>query len=176
MAQSVDQLDHAAIRLVSAWPDVFALQGSVVATLRHRNGRTFGPYYRLAYREDGRQRSVYLGKAGAIVERVRQMLHYLQKPWREWRATRRLERQVRASLRANNVRLKMLLLPLGLQLRGFNIRGWRRCPLRPWLPRRGQLIPTLRLPNLPSVPRVTTSLSSLMRSMKRMAGIGAKGR
>ena len=88
----VDQLDHAAIRLISARPDVFARQGSVTPTWRRRDGKRFGPYYRLAYREDGRQRSVYLGR-GAVVERVRQMLDRLQKPLSQRRMYRRIDRQ-----------------------------------------------------------------------------------
>ena len=95
--QPVDQLDHAAICLVSARPDLFARQGSVAATCRYRDGKRIGPYYRLAYREDGRQWSVYLGRAGAVVERVRQILHKLQQPLRQWRMFRRVDRQARAA-------------------------------------------------------------------------------
>ena len=40
---------------------LFAAQGSVVATWRNRGSKRFGPYYRLAYRRHGRQRSIYLG-------------------------------------------------------------------------------------------------------------------
>ncbi len=160
--QPVDQLDHVAIRLISARPDLFGRQGSVVPTWRCRNGKRFGPYYRLAYGEDGRQRSVYLGRAGAVVERVRQMLHSLQKPLRQWRMFRRIDRQARAALRANSARVTALLRPLGLRLRGFEVRGWRRSPLRLWLPRRGQLLPPLSSPRLPPLPRITISLSGLV--------------
>ena len=173
--QSVDQLDHAAIRLISARPDVFARQGSVAATWRCRDGKRFGPYYRLAYRDDGRQCSVYLGRAGAVVERVRQMLHNLQKPLRQWRMYRRIDRQARAALRANNARVTALLRPLGLRLRGFEVRGWRRSPLRFWLPRRGQLMPSVSTPRLPPLPRISISLSSLSRNGMR-AGVPASVR
>jgi hypothetical protein len=165
--ERVDQLDHAAIRLLSARPDLFGRQGSVAATYRRRpplrggaRGKQFGPYYRLAYREDGRQRSVYLGRAGAVVERVRQQLATLQKPLRQWRFLRRIDRQAGAALRASNARVTALLRPLGLRLRGFQVRGWRRSPLRVWLPRRGQLLPMLSAPRLPSLPRLTISLST----------------
>ena len=73
----------------------------------------------------------------------------------------RIDRQARAALRANNDRVTALLRPLGLRLRGFQVRGWRRSPLRFWLPRRGQLIPPLSGPRLPSLPRITISLSGL---------------
>jgi len=41
---------------------MFARQGSAAAAWRRRGTRTYGPYYRLNYREDGRQQSVYLGR------------------------------------------------------------------------------------------------------------------
>ena len=178
--QSVDQLDHAAIRLISARPDLFARQGSVAATWRRRDGKRFGPYYRLAYREDGRQCSVYLGRAGAVVERVRQMLHDLQQPLRQWRMFRRIDRQARAALRASNARVTALLRPLGLRLRGFEVRGWRRSPLRFWPPRRRpSSMPLASTPRLPPLPRISFSLSSLSRSGMRAgvpASVGAQRR
>ena len=93
--QMVDQLDHAAIRLVSARRELFARQGSVVASYRYRTGRRFGPYYRLAYRDGGRQGSVYLGRAAAVVARVRHMLHDLQHLLRLRRMYARVDRQGR---------------------------------------------------------------------------------
>ena len=75
-----DQLQHPALRLIAARPDIFLRQGHVAATWRRRNGKTFGPYFRLSYRGSGRQNSIYLGRAGALVERVRQALATLQQP------------------------------------------------------------------------------------------------
>jgi hypothetical protein len=46
------------LALLAARPEVFARQGSVVASWRRRGTRTYGPYYRLIYREGGRQRSI----------------------------------------------------------------------------------------------------------------------
>ncbi|MEN6452413.1 MAG: hypothetical protein ABFC96_18145 [Thermoguttaceae bacterium] len=159
--QSVDQLDHTAIRLLSARPEQFARQGSVVAAWRCRDGKRFGPYYRLAYRDDGRQASVYLGRAGLIVERVRQMLHTLQQPLRKSRMLRRIDRQARAAIRASCARVTALLRPLGLRLRGFEVRGWRHSPLRFWLPRRSQLTPSGSAPRVPPLPRIAVSLPRL---------------
>ena len=48
-----DQL-HPALRLIEARPEVFARQGHIAASSRSRNGQTFGPYYRLAYRDGDR--------------------------------------------------------------------------------------------------------------------------
>lgn len=133
--QRVDQLDsqpgvegfqkHPAVVLLNARPDLFARQGSINPTWRHRNGVAFGPYYRLAYRENGRQHAVYLGREGPLVDRVRKMLASLQKPLRTKRMFDRLEREARSGLRANNARLAVLLRPLGLRLKGCEIRGWR---------------------------------------------------
>ncbi len=61
-SKPVDQLPHPALRLIAARGDLFRSQGSVVAAWRRRNGKTFGPYYRLSYRQHGRQCSVYLGR------------------------------------------------------------------------------------------------------------------
>jgi hypothetical protein len=129
-SQPVDQLPHSALHLIAAREDFFRGQGSVVATYRRRGGKTFGPYYRLAYREDGRQCSVYLGRMGALVEQVRHALQALQHNIAQLRLVSRLQRQVRASLRIHKLRVGALLRPFGLRLKGFEVRGWRISPLR----------------------------------------------
>jgi hypothetical protein len=111
---------------VAARPGLFAAQGAVVATWRVYRGRRLGPYFRLAYREGGRQRSIYLGRCAELVRRVRSLLARLQAPERRRRVFRRLEAQVRASLRQCKAQLKKLLAPLGIQLKGFEFRGSRR--------------------------------------------------
>ena len=131
--ESVDQ--HPAIALIADRPALFVRQGSVNPTWRQRNGKLFGPYYRLSYRDDGRQCAIYLGRDGPLVQRVRQMLQETQEPLRQKRIFDRIEREARSALRANNVRLAMLLRPLGLRLKGFEVRGWRTSPLRPWFSR-----------------------------------------
>jgi hypothetical protein len=144
--ESVDQ--HAAIALIATRPDLFARQGSVSPTWRRRNGITFGPYYRLSYRDDGRQCAIYLGRDGPLVQRVRQQLQEAQEPARQKRIFDRIEREARSALRANNRRLAALLRPLGLRLKGFEVRGWRTSPLRSFLPSRSR---SVRFP-LPSLP------------------------
>ncbi len=89
-----------------------------------------GPYYRLAYREDGRQRSVYLGREGPLVDEVRRLLADLQRPLQQRRAINRLRRQVSAALTAQKRRVDALLRPLGLRLKGLEVRGWRTSLLR----------------------------------------------
>ena len=145
-----DQLPHSALELIAARPDLFARQGYLTATFRRRNGKTFGPYYLLNYREDGRLRSVYLGRAGKLVEQVRQALDARHRPVTEYRLFERLAKQIRASLRIERIRVRALLCPFGLRLKGSEVRGWRFSPLRWLLPRRRRLCPPL----VGRVPRV----------------------
>jgi hypothetical protein len=138
---------HLALLLLAARPDIFARQGSVVPTWRRRGTRTYGPYYRLSYRDAGRQQSLYLGRAGELVQQVRRKLDALQNPLRQRRALDRLRRHVSASLQVQKTRLDARLRPFGLRLQGFEVRGWRTSPLRRLLsdirrfrgPRRRQL-------------------------------------
>lgn len=127
------EVKHPAIALITARPDLFARQGSVNPTWRQRNGKTFGPYFRLSYRDDGRQCAIYLGRDGPLVEHVRHLLQRTQNPLRQKRIFDRIDRETRSALRDNNLRLAALLRPLGLRLKGFEVRGWRTSLLRPWL-------------------------------------------
>jgi hypothetical protein len=79
----VDQLDAARFERVRAEvlarPSLFAKGGSVVAGWRRRGPARFGPYYRLAYRDQNRQRSIYLGRSAGLVAKVGQLLRQAQK-------------------------------------------------------------------------------------------------
>jgi len=132
---------------------LFFRQGHVAATWRRRDGKTFGPYYRLSYRDGGRQCSVYLGRAGALVERVRQALGAIQQSLAQHRMFNRMRRQILASLRITKLRVRALLRPFGLRLKGFEVRGWRISPLRSFLPRRRRWVPRISLPRVPQMPR-----------------------
>jgi hypothetical protein len=154
--RSADQQPHPAMALLAARPDLFARQGSVVASWRRRGTRTYGPYYRLIYREEGRQRSVYLGTAGGLVEEVRGRLLALQAPLRGRRAIERSRRQAAALMRASKARLNLQLRPWGLRLQGFEVRGWRKSPI--WAAVRKEIRQFTqlsrfagRLPRLPSL-------------------------
>ena len=122
---------HAALACIAGRPEVFARQGSVAATWRRRGTRVYGPYYCLIYRQEGRQRSVYLGPAGALVEEVRQRLATLQAPRRARRLAERRRQEAARALRASKARVNLGLRPWGLRLQGFEVRGWRSSPLRP---------------------------------------------
>lgn len=129
MPQPVDQLPHPAIALLSSRPALFRRQGSVAESWRRRGQKTFGPYYRLSYREDGRQKSVYLGRAGKLVAKVRDMLAGLRQSLRQSQAWQRCRWQVLEKVRENKNRLSTLLGSLGLRMQGFEVRGWRTSPI-----------------------------------------------
>jgi hypothetical protein len=155
--KSADQHPHPALALLAARPDLFARQGSVVASWRRRGTHTYGPYYRLIYREASRQRSIYLGRAGGLVEEVRGRLLALQAPLRARRASQRAGRQAAALVRASKARLNLQLRPWGLRLQGFEVRGWRTSPI--WAVVRKQIRGftnfgrfAARLPRLPGLP------------------------
>jgi len=128
--QVVDQTPHAALTLIASRPTLFARQGSVVASWRHYRGRRLGPYYRLAYRQNGRQCSVYLGRCDQLVRRVRAELQKRQSPWRRCRALARMRTRLKASLRREKACLDVHLRKLGLYLKGFKSRGWAGKTLR----------------------------------------------
>ena len=112
--------------LVLAERGRLAVQGSVVAGWRIYGGRRLGPYFRLAYREGGRQRSIYLGRCAELARRVRELLAELQRPRRQRLLFARLVAQVRASLRSAKAELERRLAVWGIRLEGFEFRGVRQ--------------------------------------------------
>ncbi len=131
---------HPALQLLRNHPERFTRQGSIVATWRTYRGRRLGPYYRLVWRENGRQRTLYLGRQGPIVDEVRRLLGIIQAPTR----LQRIIRKRRAGFRREVLRpLKryldetFLVYGGGLYLKGWELRGHYA--------RAGKL-PPLRLP------------------------------
>ena len=131
MATTVDQKKDvtrcevllAQIRRVAS---AVAMGGSIVETWRTYRGRRLGPYCRLAYRESGIQRSIYVGSDPQLVAAAREILAELQADERARRAVKRLQSATRASLRAAKSAWERELKRMGLHLKGFEIRGWRR--------------------------------------------------
>jgi len=107
---------------------LFAAGGTVVAGWRRYRGRRLGPYFRVAFFEDGRQRSLYLGASPELADQVRTLLDELQGPLRRKRVFQRLNRQARAALRRQKARLNEELAKWGLYLKGFEFRGWHTGP------------------------------------------------
>jgi hypothetical protein len=137
---SVDQKANARwervrLQIVARRP-LFARQGAVVAGWRTYRGRRLGPYFRLAYREGGRQRSIYLGRCAELARRVGGLLARLQRPLRDRRLFARLKAQVRASLRLAKAELQRALAPWGIRLQGFEFRGGVRKAMQGYV--RGQ--------------------------------------
>jgi hypothetical protein len=89
-------------------------------------GRWLGPYFRLAYRDGARQRSIYLGRCVELARRVRELLAELQRPRRQRLVFARLVAQVRASLRSAKAEFERRLAVRGIRLEGFEFRGVRQ--------------------------------------------------
>ncbi len=102
-----------------------------MASYREYKGQRLGPYYRLAYREEGRQRSVYLGCDEGIVAGVKRLLAELHKPRERQKAMARLMKEAKARLRASLARLKEEVAAWGLTMRGLEVRGWRKFAKQP---------------------------------------------
>ena len=60
--QKVAKIRQRVMDLIAANAELFAQQGAVVESWRKHGGRRLGPYFRLAYRIDGRRRSLSLRK------------------------------------------------------------------------------------------------------------------
>ncbi len=131
---------HPAIRLLSNHPERFTRQGSVVAAWRNYGDRRLGPYYRLVWREDGRQRTLYLGRQSPLVDDVRHLLATIQARTRFQREVRkrraRFRREVLRPLK-RYLDQTFLVYGGGLYLKGYELRGHYA--------RAGKL-PPLRLP------------------------------
>ena len=106
--------------------NLFARVGSVVASYRTRGDTRYGPYYRVAYRAAGRQCSIYLGRCKQLADDARALLSQLQQPRDYRRMCRRANRQRRATLRRVIREWQQAIRAYGLDLRGCEIRGWRR--------------------------------------------------
>jgi len=83
------------------------------------------------YRKGGRQWSIYLGRSEELARRVRDLLARLQHPRRWRRDSRRLQAQVRASLRKAKAQLREKLARWGIILKGWEFRGIRRAFAHP---------------------------------------------
>jgi hypothetical protein len=127
MTKSVDQRRQAIETFIHAHAERLAGQGAIVRTWRRRDGRKLGPYYVLVVRDAaGRQRSVYLGAAGPLVDEIRKRLNSWQRGRREQRSIQAAGLALRRAVVQVNRGLDHELAALGLYRKGFEIRGWRR--------------------------------------------------
>jgi hypothetical protein len=130
MSKTVDQKlvkrrDVLLAKIREAAP-ALAATGSIVETWRTHQGRRLGPYYRLAYRESGRQKTIYVGKDAELVAAARSLLEELHVNERIRRTMERQQLAVRAGLRAAKAAWAQELQKSGLTLKGYEVRGWRR--------------------------------------------------
>ena len=108
-------------QFVRAHGAALARQGSVQASYRHG----YGPYFRLVCRENGRQRTCYIGNDPRKVEAVREMLAKLQRPRVLALLHRQIEQDIRRRLRHAKRQLAADLRTVGLYFKGYEVRGWR---------------------------------------------------
>jgi hypothetical protein len=111
---------------LAARHDLFGRQGVVLATWRSYRGRRLGPYYRIEFRHEGKRQSIYLGACGGFAEEVQQCLQALKSPIQQERAYRRERAKLRAVLRRQKQQLGIELEKIGLSLKGYEVRGFRR--------------------------------------------------
>jgi hypothetical protein len=109
-------------QILDTHPSIFKTQGAIVSGWRYRDGKTFGPYYRLVWREDGQQKSFHLGGEGDLVEFARQYLRVLRAPRRREQAIERTMCRLRAARREALGRVDKELSMIGLRRKGSEIR------------------------------------------------------
>jgi hypothetical protein len=100
-------------QVLSANSSLFKTQGAIVSGWRYRNGKRYGPYFRLGWRDDGRQKSFHLGSEGYLVEFVRQYLSALREPRRRAQAVKRTICRLRAARRKALERVDQELFKIG---------------------------------------------------------------
>jgi hypothetical protein len=124
---SVDQRRLDVRTFLAAHAASLARQGAIVPTRRRRGRRRLGPYYLLVCRDAaGRQRSVYLGPSGPMVDEAREALRRLQAPRRQRREIGAARRALRRELAQSRIELDAELAKVGLKRKGSEIRGWSR--------------------------------------------------
>jgi hypothetical protein len=106
--------------------ETIAREGTIVASWCWRGGHRLGPYWRIAFRDRGRQKSIYLGRSEPLLRQVRQLLVDLKQPQRQEKSLCLLHRQARAELRRRKALWDRDLRARGLYTRGYAVRGTRR--------------------------------------------------
>jgi hypothetical protein len=122
---SVDQKRGRIHQFLRDHADALSQQGSVQRSWRYYQGRRLGPFYRLAYREGGRQCSLYLGSDPTLAEEVLGVLEQMQAPRRHLLETERQLQKIKAQLKSHKRALDGELEQRGLHRKGNEIRGWR---------------------------------------------------
>ena len=120
----VDQKTREVIEQIEQRIAIFAKQGTIVETWRTFGGRKLGPYFRLAFRDGGRQCSIYLGSSKERVRQVRAVLDSVRKPIKLSRQLQLVRANVLDELREHKKKWDRLLREHGLYRKGFEFRRW----------------------------------------------------
>lgn len=102
---------------------LLAIQGAIVDGYRTRRGQRLGPYAFLAFRDNGRQRRIYLGTDEQLVAEVRVLLDDLQQPLRQQRFLARQKKIVCKEFAAHKEKSRETLAKVRLRYHGNDIRG-----------------------------------------------------
>jgi hypothetical protein len=100
--------------------ELIACGGSVVASWKIHRGKRLGPYYRVAFRENRRQRARYIGSNEQLATMVRELIDELKSPRRTTQTIRRARAAVRQALRHSLAETESLVAPLGYRRRGMS--------------------------------------------------------
>ena len=106
---SVDQKRGELLGFLAAHSARFAAQGSVQESHRLYQGRKLGPYYRLSFREAGRQCSLYIGRDRVLAAEIQAQLQKLQEPRVRTRQLERCLADCRRNLQAAKVEFRRRL-------------------------------------------------------------------
>jgi hypothetical protein len=135
--RSVDQKRHELFRFLAEHGTLLGGQGSIQQSYRVYQGRKLGPFFRLSFREGGKQRSRYIGPDRALVAEIERHLQKLQAPLVAARQIERSLAEHRRQLKLGKAEFRRRLEVHGLRLQGNEIRGWRNvasapltCPVR----------------------------------------------
>jgi hypothetical protein len=151
--RSVDQKRRELFRFLAEHSALLALQGSIQASYRVYRGRQLGPFFRLSFREAGKQRSRYIGGDRALAAEIGRHLQKLQAPLSGARQIERSLTEHRHQLKLAKAEFRRHLEVHGLRLQGNEIRGWRNvafapltCPVRQGAAIEQEPAATARLP------------------------------
>ena len=128
--RSADQKRQRILYFIAVQAEILDRRGSVVQTWRECAGRRLGPYFSLIFRQEGRQRSLYLGSDPQLAGEVREWLEQAQKPLRERRAAEGRRARGESELRRHKAAWDAELRAYGLRLKGWEVRGWRTARAR----------------------------------------------
>jgi len=109
----------ARLRLAADEQQALAQQGFVSAEYREQNGRRYGPYFKLRWRQDGRQRVRYLGRDLSRAEQVSAALANLQRSLQLVRDASSMMAEVRKEMRKLKETLEPHLASQGMHLHGY---------------------------------------------------------